>query len=485
MLRSEFQLDQLHQNDGEQDARRTRWTKNCGKVEADVKPGFEDWSKFFDCAESQCIQPSGDTQSTLSERFDSSREYGEARTERPHQNNAAWSSQVWQKDAERDESTTRLVAAGTNQDLLSFRESSESTRRLVALMAGNSESIDGDDILCPHNLHTSTANVSNLDKVFSNVRQKFGRKPGDKMEDLDVNTSIWENLWPPLFKPQFILETIIWRIHILPKTSLCEHWDRCSMWQESWSMITKKSKVYPWSTGSNKLGKGQLCLLIMQFSYQMQKLSILWLSAVYGKDQWKSRRSLGGEGRLVSEFTSIGEVDQIGGEPVEFSSEFKTWWLACSVSLGNSWGANHLRVKVKRPNMWRKRKQRIVSEWGFPRTRLAKRSSVRLWKGTFFLLSSFFFLLSSFFSLLLSSFFFLLLSLLSHPESFLKIMIFPGKSDVLGRLLRGRVTGPWREKWEKWTKIKMKKNEKKSENMKNGKNKTQKSEKMKKQKNLE
>ena len=29
------------------------------------------------------------------------------------------------KDAERDESTMRLVATGTNQDLLNFRESSE------------------------------------------------------------------------------------------------------------------------------------------------------------------------------------------------------------------------------------------------------------------------------------------------------------------------------------------------------------------------
>ena len=37
-------------------------------------------------------------------------------------------------------------------------------------------------------LHISTAYVHHLDK---DARQKFGRKPGDKMEDLDVNTSIW------------------------------------------------------------------------------------------------------------------------------------------------------------------------------------------------------------------------------------------------------------------------------------------------------
>ena len=58
-------------------------------------------------------------------------------------------------------------------------------------MAGNSESIDGNDTVWPHNFHTSTAYVPHLEKVFSNVRQKFGRKPGDKMEYLDAHTSIW------------------------------------------------------------------------------------------------------------------------------------------------------------------------------------------------------------------------------------------------------------------------------------------------------
>ena len=107
-----------------------------------------------------------------------------------NQTDAASSSQEWQKDAERDESTRRLVATGTNQHLLNVRVNSASTRRLVALMAENSEPIDGNDTVWPHNFHMSTAYVPHLEKVFSNVRQKFGRKPGDKMEDLDVNTSI-------------------------------------------------------------------------------------------------------------------------------------------------------------------------------------------------------------------------------------------------------------------------------------------------------
>ena len=98
---------------------------------------------------------------------------------------------MWREDAGRGESSRRLVATGTNQDLLNFRESSESTRRLAALRAENSESVGGNGTVGPHNLHISTAYVSHLEKVYSNVRQKVGRKPGDKMEDLDVNTSIW------------------------------------------------------------------------------------------------------------------------------------------------------------------------------------------------------------------------------------------------------------------------------------------------------
>ena len=98
-------------------------------------------------------------------------------------------------------------------DLLNFRESSESTRRLVARTA---ESMDGNDRVGPHNLHISAAYVSNLEEVFSNVRQKFGCKTGDKMEDLDVKTSIWII---------FITDTLRAAVHLgnLPIISPNEH----------------------------------------------------------------------------------------------------------------------------------------------------------------------------------------------------------------------------------------------------------------------
>ena len=85
---------------------------------------------------------------------------------REHNQDAASCSQVWQKDAEMDKSTRKLVASGISD-------------------------IDGDGTMWPHNLHISTAYVSHFERVLSNVRQRYGRKPGDKMENLDVNTILW------------------------------------------------------------------------------------------------------------------------------------------------------------------------------------------------------------------------------------------------------------------------------------------------------
>ena len=43
-----------------------------------------------------------------------------------------------------------------------------------------------------HNMTTSPNNVGHLEKVYSNVRQKLGRQPGDDMPEVYVNTMIWK-----------------------------------------------------------------------------------------------------------------------------------------------------------------------------------------------------------------------------------------------------------------------------------------------------
>ena len=75
--------------------------------------------------------------------------------------NTASSSQVWHSDANTITSTLRPVA--------------ETTRKTTGTK------------LSHHNLEISRNNVGHLEKVYSNVRQKLGRQPGDDIPDIDVN----------------------------------------------------------------------------------------------------------------------------------------------------------------------------------------------------------------------------------------------------------------------------------------------------------
>ena len=158
-----------------------RWRKGCKKrtekrelckVKTDVEPGLACCDKVFDCAKSNCIEKSTDIQGTLSTRLE------EYRRELWREN-LIKTQRRWQKDADLDKSTRRLVAAENDQELLNVRENQRSTRKLVA--SGNSD-IDGIGTIWPHNVHIYTACVSHLQKVLSNVRQRYGIKPGDKME---------------------------------------------------------------------------------------------------------------------------------------------------------------------------------------------------------------------------------------------------------------------------------------------------------------
>ena len=79
---------------------------------------------------------------------------------------AASSSQARQKDAKMDKSTRRFVAS-------------------------RSSDIDGIGTVWPHNLHVSTACVSHLEKVLSNVRQRYGRKPGDNGRSRCTYNFLW------------------------------------------------------------------------------------------------------------------------------------------------------------------------------------------------------------------------------------------------------------------------------------------------------
>ena len=80
-----------------------------------------------------------------------------------HNQDAASSSQGWQKDAVLDEGTRKLVATEEDQGHLNYPEDSVSTRKLVA--SGNSET-EGSDKGWPHSLLISTNYVLHMEKVF-------------------------------------------------------------------------------------------------------------------------------------------------------------------------------------------------------------------------------------------------------------------------------------------------------------------------------
>ena len=99
-------------SDGEKDARTGRRRQDRGKVRAhDDEPGLHCLDKFFDCADSGCVEKPGDTQSALWKILVKYREI-EAKE---YNQDAASSSQGWQKDAVPDVGTRKLVASGKSE----------------------------------------------------------------------------------------------------------------------------------------------------------------------------------------------------------------------------------------------------------------------------------------------------------------------------------------------------------------------------------
>ena len=104
--------------------------------------GLHCLDKFFDCEQSDCVEKSGDTQSTLSNRLVKYRDISGRK----------------------------------------YRETCRDRRRNLGT--------EGNDEDWSHNLHISTNYVQHTEKVFSNVRQRFGLSPTHQMKNLDVNTAV-------------------------------------------------------------------------------------------------------------------------------------------------------------------------------------------------------------------------------------------------------------------------------------------------------
>ena len=91
------------------------------------------------------------------------------------------------------------AASDKSQDSWEFSESQsrsnhekEVTEKLVASRnSGNSGNSKAGSREWPHNFHMSPASVLHMEKVYSIVRQIYGRSPTDDLNDLDVNCAVW------------------------------------------------------------------------------------------------------------------------------------------------------------------------------------------------------------------------------------------------------------------------------------------------------
>ena len=170
LLLSEFHLCQLPKNDGEKNARRERRSEDCCKVMPTLNLASHAATSSSTVQSRKVRGYSGHSVNLIGRaQEDLQREKTQSR------HSVEFSSAT--TDAMLDESTRRLVAAEVNQELLNFHGNLKSARKLVAT---GSPDIDGTDRIWPHNLHISTAYVPHIEKVFSNVRQRYGLSPGDK-----------------------------------------------------------------------------------------------------------------------------------------------------------------------------------------------------------------------------------------------------------------------------------------------------------------
>ena len=100
-----------------------------------------------------------------------------------NENDAASKSQVWQTGAKLNASVERPAAVETDQNLNLLA----CTGRPVAW----DSKIANIDLEWPHEYEISADSVLHMEKVYSKLWQRMGRKPGDRMDDLDKNSLIW------------------------------------------------------------------------------------------------------------------------------------------------------------------------------------------------------------------------------------------------------------------------------------------------------
>ena len=109
---------------------------------------------------------------------------GKPAAEDSNENDASPSFQERHSNVKPNASAKRPATTGTNQNLNLSASAGQPAAKGSYIVEVDSE--------WPKNYQISAASVPHLEKVYSNLLQKTGRKSGDNVHDLDTNSLIWE-----------------------------------------------------------------------------------------------------------------------------------------------------------------------------------------------------------------------------------------------------------------------------------------------------
>ena len=217
----------------------------------------------------------------------------------------------------------------------------EVTGKLVASRtSGNSENPKAESRKWPHNFHMYPAVVPHIDEVYSIVRKIYGRSPTGNLNDIDVNTAVWE---------KFLSVTLQAAVH---------SWSRLhgefTIYQESTLEVCKKvipsdwkvdrrskrSIIWPRLISKSLLGDRRVYFVTQLLRLRMPKpMSSPTRCSVW--EAWETNRS--------KPDRYLKDLNRIDGERMEFewkysqdslrwasSKRFKNLWQNHSVNLSSS-----------------------------------------------------------------------------------------------------------------------------------------------------
>ena len=326
-------------NDGEKDARTGRRRQDRGKVKADDEPGLHCLDKFFDCAESCCVENPGDTQSTLSKRLVKYRETWRKRIQSRRSVEFSRMAKRCSSGCRYEEIRRDRRRPGTPEFPWRFNKY---TRRFRKTQKPKAVTKFG---------HT----ISIYQQIACCTWRRFSRSWDKDMvsaRQIKWRTSISTQLFGvyfylSFFKLQFILVKITQKKCDLPGINPRNLWDSYFKWLRGWSLTRLKLLVLQRLIGSSLCGERETTLLTdraVQFAtakiyvFCDSVLSLRGISTEPVK-AWE-RKS-----KWFLETHYLKDPDRIDGEQMEFewtfhqdslhwefSTRFKRWWLNQSVN---------------------------------------------------------------------------------------------------------------------------------------------------------